>query len=1199
MGRRHLFDYNKQFSIYSLLCGLFSVVYLQAVQNGPKPDGEGTINDPAVIKVSTKHGNDSINCLKNSSVYCKTISYALKNGNLNSTQVLLAKNEKYALNETIKIEFVFGLKIASEAENVHFEQERPSIMCGATNAGLVFTQCQNISLADFNLKLCGSDFTTTSRNKRSLINASTALLMTDSKNINFKRVAISSSAGIGAVFYDVVGTVRFEYVTFDRNIVPMAPVTSDYHRFHFAHSSYEQLETGGGIYIEFRPFKKWQYTNSSSWYSFNVCSFRHNNANYLTNRVISESIGKRFFSLGRGGGISFISRGTRQGNHLIIDSCLFHGNQALWGAGIFAEFDDESGTNSIKVSNSDFRGNHAEMAGGGVRIGINSDNEMGYNTVVIKGSNFTKNSAKIGGAFSQYRSSETGRDHEYILIEGCRFEGNSAFLASTVHVQNVNATLINARIINENNRMMLGNSLKQGALYCFSSHVILKGDTFVSGSHFTAFILDYCLLMIFGKANFTHNRGINGGAMTLYGHSKVRLTEGSMLTFHCNRAQKKGGAIYVETAIPTLTRFNSTELNVYKCFFVFGNSNSDYHSAKNFNTSIEFIGNKAPKILGKNIWATTISWCRGENEQNFNNTALKWSIMHNLTEDSVRTSPYSIEVNEEEWNAYPGISTDARVTLRDENWNIVQGTLRITLKSENDAITTTKDSELDVIKDGIAKITFTGPVNTKFDVLLETLDRYSVQKIMFNRTLRDCPPGFQYCKHAMVCQCLGIDAGVTHCNPENRKVYIIPNRWGNPWGTKEFAENVCPSHYCNRSDAINDTANNGRLFNKNTQCAEGRNQMSTLCSQCKEDYSVILGAETCEPCKDNRSGLWMLLFLVLLTILVLAVMLVNVDTYSTYLNGFFYSYQIIPLLIENKLQLDYFISFLMSISNFSGFGKIQKGVCVFDRMTNMDKLLLNYLAPVYLVVSTVIIGALSRYFKRCIFSRKSTFRAFVFISVIAYADFTKLTVKILRPVKINGTYYAYYAAYMPYFGQEHARYAGTAVAVLVLIVLGFPLVLMFPNYITRYPKFVKLSGIFDTFREPFKDGPYYNMFAVYYFTNRLVLLSLDLAVESKPLHDCCFCIASVVILMIFIICQPYKETKMNIVDGLQLTNLTFMTFFYTAVSLAYESKVRHSLEKVNHALAYIPFLCVAYGATMWLMKKIKQYQEKRRNGELR
>lgn len=1178
MEGRNAFGDNEPFRIFILLCCLFSAVHFLAAENGPKTNREDAIN-AKVIKVSTKYGNDSMDCLKNSSFYCKTIGYALKNGNLNSTQVLLMKNEIFLLNETIKIEFVSGLTIAREAEGLHSEQERASIKCGSTNAGLVFTQCQNISFANLDLQQCGSEFTTTSRNGNgSIVNASTALLMTDCRNVDLKRVTISESAGIGAVFYDVVGKVGFQHATFENN------------KFHFVQSPYKRMETGGGIYIEFLPFKKGHNMSGSSWYDFNGCSFRGNNANYSEDNVVSESIGSKFFSLGRGGGISFISRGKRQGNHLSIKSCLFHDNKALWGAGIFAEFDDKSGNNSMNVSNSNFSGNLAAMAGGGIRIGINSDNQMGYNTVFIKSSNFTKNSATIGGAFSQYRLSETGRDHEYLNIEGCRFEGNSAYLASTVHLQNVNATLTDAHITNEK-------SSKQGALYCFASHVILKGHTFVTGSHSTAFILDYCSLMIYDRANFTNNRGINGGAMTLYGHSKVRLTEGSTLTFHHNKAEKKGGAMYIETAIPTVsTKFISTQLNVYKCFFVFGNSNSDFYPAKNFNTSITFVGNKAT-ISGENIWATTISWCRGENEQNVNNTALKWNMMHNLTTSSVVTSPYSIKVNEEEWNAYPGISTNAKVTLRDENWNIVQGTIRITLESENDAITTTKGSELAVILHEIAKMTFKGPINTKFNVTLETLDRYSVKTMLLNRTLRDCPPGFQYRKNDMVCQCLNIGAGVTQCNPENKKVYILSNRWGNPRGTKEFAENVCPSHYCNRSDGIKDTANNGRLFNKNTQCAEGRNQTSILCSHCKEDYSVVLGAETCKQCKKKNSPLWILLFLVLLTIIVLGVMLVNVDTYSTYLNGFFYSYQIIPLLIENKRDLDYFLSLLISISNFSGLGKVQIGVCIFDGMTNMDKLLLNYLAPVYLIVSTVVIGALSRYFRRCSFSRKSTFRAFVFISVLAYADFTKLTVKILKPVKINGTYYAYNAGYMPYFGKSHAPYAATAVAVLVLIVLGFPLVLIFRNYITRYPKFVKLSGIFDTFREPFKDGPYYNIFAVYYFTNRLVLLSFDLAIESKPLHDSCFCIASVIILMIFIICQPYKETKMNIVDGVQLTNLTFMTFFHTAVSLAYDSKVRKGLESVNHVLAYIPFLCIAYGATFWLMKKIKQYQEKRRNGE--
>ena len=1132
------------------------------------------------ITIAT-NGNDTETCLSNSSRPCRSVGYVLSSHRLNNTSVNI-KDGVYALNKTVYIDNVTGLNITGKGG-----KENPIILCnGGSSSGIVFRRCSNINLVTLEFQMCGSKFNSSSRINGSSVLSYTAILMEDSKHVAWTGVKVSNSSGLGSVFYDVTGKVEFNNVTFESNAGRMVEISNE-------SLSLERLHnTGGAIYIEFRP----KASKESGIYLFKYCKFLKNIADNKNNDVISDSIGQSYFSLGRGGAISFNSRGDCQGNQLIINTCLFSGNRALWGAGIFGEFNDRTGNNSIRVINSNFTDNQALFAGGGIRIGVNSNNEKGSNTIKVQGSVFNQNQAQIGGAFSEYQILK--QSTSTVLIKNCTFDGNPAKVGSDMHLQNLNATLIDVTITKSKarNQMYLIRENEQGSLYCFLSHILLQGYNLIKGALKTGFVLDFCNVILNGTSNFTGNSGVNGGAITMYGHSKIRFTTDSKLILHNNTATNKGGAIYVETPVPLNQGFNSTQLNIYKCFFIFGDTEDDFKDADGFNTTIDFWGNTAPLRGGDNVWATTIWWCRGKNEPNINNTALKWKIIKSngenfSTNKTVITSPCSIVVKKEQWNAYPGIPIHVHLTLRDENWNTVNGTVRIKAISKNYEVSASS-SEVDFTVNKNTSLLFKGKPGSAYNISLTTLDRFSVFRTIKDRKLKDCPLGFHL--NNQTCYCQSVNKGVTSCNLENQSVYIIPSRWGNAKNNKEFAKHVCPLHYCRK--CIDNGI--GCLFDEKKQCAEGRDPTSTLCSKCRPNFSVHLGSEICTECKNDMGILWLALFMVILTIIVFFIMLVNLDAYSTYLNGFLYSYQIIPLLMTDEEYIDAFISLLIAVSNVSGTGKIQKGFCIWKGMNDMQKLLLNYLAPTYLILCTAAFGAFSSVCRKCPFNRKATFRAFVFISLIAYADFTKLSFMILRPVKVDNNYYAYFAAYMPYFGKEHAPYAVIALLISIFIVIGFPITLLFPYYITRYPRFVRLMGIFDTFQQPFKKEPYISRFAAFYFINRFVLLMIKTLMENGPVQDVVFGMMCVVILVFFIVYTPYIDWQMNFFDGLQLANIVFMAITFTGVTVAYENDVRKSLKRVNWALAYVPLACLLYRIIAWGWKKIPEWKTQREASKL-
>jgi len=201
-------------------------------------------------------------------------------------------------------------------------------------------------------------------------------------------------------------------------------------------------------------------------------------------------------------------------------------------------------------------------------------------------------------------------------------------------------------------------------------------------------------------------------------------------------------------------------------------------------------------------------------------------------------------------------------------------------------------------------------------------------------------------------------------------------------------------------------------------------------------------------------------------------------------------------------------------------------------------------------------------------------------------------------VKIQGHYYAYYAAYMSYFGKDHLPFALLALLFGIVFVIGFPLALFFSNHIIRFCGLDRLMGVFDTFRQPFRRERYITDFAVFYFLNRLVLLTLHISLSSGPIHDVIIGITCVVILVIFLVCKPYVDMEMNFFDGLQLTNLVIMAVVFTGVSVAYDHDVRDSFQTLNWALAYVPLICLLYRLIVWGAKRWHERRVQKRPHEM-
>eukprot|EP00794_Sanderia_malayensis_P010018 gene10018-11041_t len=1138
-----------------------------------------------IISVSSK-GKDGKACL-DGTIPCKTIKYAISKGNLQNTKLVLSQ-EVHVLDSVLMLRFVSNFKLTTnlleEEEGGKSNSAFATINCTKRNSGLHIASSRNIVLENTIFESCGAIFPSTNRDGNKVWNISTALYLKSFINISLLSVRITKSYGYGAVFYDVLGNVLLDSVYFQENRLI---------------SLYKEsgLRSGGGIYIEFLPHcsqeKGEDYANLPSTYTFKNCHFIKNTAEYKTS-LPSQSNCNQFISFGRGGGMSYMLRGNTTNTRLRVINSTFLHNTALFGGGIFIEFDDQAGNNSVTVEGTTFQSNIAFLAGGGIRCGINADGGKGFNPISVKHTKFLENFAKIGAGYSQYRNTHFGERIEKLTLDECLFRANSADRASAIHVALVKIELTSCVI--ENNTFHLTTDVLQGdgTIYCYGSQIHFFKDNKIQHNHFTALILEASKGVFYGVTSFLNNRGLNGGAISLYAEASIRLSSGAVLKFYANSASKRGGAIFKEGPRSSQGPMNSTELRMRQCFFHFGDFGNNYVDPDVSNTSTYFSGNSAFDASGQNIYATSISPCRRDNEPISNNSAFKWKTFHygnDSASKTVVTSPIKLEIiNAGVWNAYPGLTFSPELALYDENNNKVYGTVKVTVMPERKGHVQLVGSQLFVVKKRIPSIILLGSPGEVFTVTLETYAGPPLIERVKHLRLRECPPGYYFEQKSRRCLCVsnqvGLSYGVTRCEAADASVYVLHGRWANPRGTgKEFARHFCPRNYCKTRD----TGRIDRLFRPNDQCEDGRNPNSTLCGECLPGKSVSFGDEKCQECDDSFGTFYLVLVVVVVALFVLLIMLVNVDTYSTSLNAFLYSYQIIPLCTFDNRTLDSFIDTAFSLINISGTGKMKLGVCLWESMDDLDKMLLNYLLPTVMILWTLIFTAISYHFdNKCTFNRRTTFRAFVFISVLAYSDFTRITFNLLHPVDVDGDYVLFIAGHIKFFSDRHLPYAIVALVVLIFIVILFPLILIFSHYIVGQPVFVKLMGVFDTFQEPFQTLPGYKFFSAFYFFNRVILLLIYTYVPHGCLQDTFFAILCVFILLVFVYVQPYKNKWMNRYDTLLLFNIAVMAVINTGLNGVVEQRV--SLQTFAHVLAYFPLACLAVKLGIWLNRKVRDWQ---------
>ncbi|XP_020603402.1 uncharacterized protein LOC110042376 [Orbicella faveolata] len=1161
-------------------------------------------------------GNDSSPCTKEKP--CKTLNEAfLRVSGHNSTRIKL-EHGNYTMKKSHNFTRMatFGLfGPGSNPDNV-------TITCDA-NASLSFTLSENISFKGIKLLKCGGWFESSygRKNYSDLRGAEfmAALDFRYCRNLSISDMEISSSPGLGANLYDVGGFVSFTNSTFADNKAASSDISEEGSELEILP---RYVHSGGGVFVILNKYgdntvnvtpsehDSYQHNNH---YLFIDCHFLRNEArwsNVSENKDLNTP--ERPFS--HGGGLALFFKGNASGCNVGISACKFIDNRASWGGGLQVLMEDKTENNSFTMEETTFLRNNASFSGGAVRFGNMplkcKHKRLILNQFIISNCSFVRNEALWGGGASIFGRTIAHTKHPAPAVTQFHFkqstwQRNKANVGAAMglYLYNCNEYHIgpqipyhvcfdNGTVFQFNHADLQRGELKigQGTLYSLEVPLIFKSTTKFWNNSKSALVLDGSTLEVHDQLEFINNTGFRGGAIAMYGRSRIIFHENAKSTFEANRCHDKGGAMYIQTPGSPLVRFN-----IHTCFFAYSNSSIHYDE---WNITVIFKDNRAPHhASGMSVYVNTLKNCWQVGENRKNNSVLRWKFVKfdNLPENftnfsgEVATDPIEIKSVKTDWEVAPGEIFTATVKLYDEVKHLVPGIIDIAINSCSEVQLSTTSTLFQTANGTITDISLSGKEGSKFSVHLNYKGSQILSTVIEDLKLRNCHAGFSFSNGT--CKCMNPvkdkqARGVSHCSPDGKDLYVKQGYWaGKVNGT--FSTFVCPDGYCESWDS----SAKDYLYNEDQVCRQGRKQGSILCGQCEANHSVTIGGERCKPECTNLYLLLLIPFALVLLLIVMGIMLIDLDVFTGYLNAWVYSYQVMRYLVPDGFLFNNFSEFVIALTNC----QIKVGsnsFCLVKGLDDADKLMVMYLIPVYVIVIVVLLAKMVSAFPNWCFSTrvKAPFRGICTILVLCYSDITYISLRILRFAKVGSRVVLYVNGEIEYFSGKHLCYGIVAILFVVFVSVLFPLFLLFPPLLTRGFRPVlnlnRWNPFFDALQSCFKDQ--YRWCAAFYFICRLGLLVIYEFMPASLVKRLLLEVACILILLIFAILRPYKEARdveedeesydwMNKSDVALLTTLSFIA----VASSPYENSLAITLGEKDGLKIFLNILsCVPIAVLM-------------------
>ena len=348
-----------------------------------------------------------------------------------------------------------------------------------------------------------------------------------------------------------------------------------------------------------------------------------------------------------------------------------------------------------------------------------------------------------------------------------------------------------------------------------------------------------------GTAIFRHNSATNGAAIQLSWPSCLYIYESTKATFLDNKVSFYGGAIYSYTEQNLI--FNKNTL----CAIQIVTNKTD---VSQIGALMRFINNTADRS-GNSIYASPLYNCK-QLYTNINNEHLYAKVFEISSDNANEISSVPVSAvlcdTHRILTIYPGFTSTLRLKATDLSGTVTYANIEARIHSAVKHKTSffnwlpQQQRIQTVTGNGCTKLHYT--LYPEGDIDYVTLHFSVVGNALSSSVsiqILPCPPGFYYntLHHSCTCNPYLIRYNIRHCDIDTTSITVSPQSWLGviPNSTLAYAHH-CPSGYCTDSQTVNVTR-------PHHMCSGNRE--GTLCGECVQGYSVIVGSNTCHTCSDK------------------------------------------------------------------------------------------------------------------------------------------------------------------------------------------------------------------------------------------------------------------------------------------------------------------------------------------------------------
>ena len=265
-----------------------------------------------------------------------------------------------------------------------------------------------------------------------------------------------------------------------------------------------------------------------------------------------------------------------------------------------------------------------------------------------------------------------------------------------------------------------------------------------------------------------------------------------------------------------------------------------------------------------------------------------------------------------------------------------------------------------------------------------------------------------------------------------------------------------------------------------------------------------------------------------------------------------YYYSVVDILLSQVLLISN--ELYTTVNIMSSFAKLTPQflgqLCLVQNMSGIDQQFIHYVHPTVISFILIMLSIIARRSHRVsLFISRGIIHFICFLLLLSYTSVATTSFLLMRPLIFMDVdkVYTYLSPDIEYFHGRHLVYAIVAILLAIVIVIGFPFLLLFEPCLNSKINFVKIKPLLDQFQGCYKDR--YRCFAGYYMICRLVIILLVIVKISDDFTTHYLLISSCTLMaLIHVLVRPYVSTIHNAFDGIIL-HLIFIISTLTKVDL--------------------------------------------------